>query len=395
MNSFSKIQKDWDITDSFPVNQERILSAFEIVQKEIDRNWFEKRKKSGLGKTLIVLEAVRLAEAYSAAKKIGANELLKDLKLDWSSEDLQNALNESDVIVKLSPLSDNIDYEPRIDGISTKPDLLQQMGNEKVQYEIYSPSTSYKEKERTEKLTQLTNEISHIFTAGCLDIYILVLEIPTIIKEKLMKDVEQICHKTEAAERNIDDAVFIVYEPTGGVTEKESNGEKRWILETGKVIGGCLVDPDNDRSVFLKKKLGLRHRSRGLTAFSKSTKPNKFTNFKLIRLFWTTFDNRAFQKVMEECAQLSKNLPSIVVIVAGAGVSIEEWANCIFDAFKEGNYQYPSGVWLRELRWGHYVYEWREIMVINPNAKIQIPSVVIKSIFAYKGICKFEKYVLE
>lgn len=394
VNSWEKIKKDWNIGDNFPVTNDRILSAFDTIKKDIDINWFEKRIKSGLGKDLIVLQAVRLAEAFSASKKIGARKLTKKLRLGWDSEDLHNALNEAGVLVKLLPSSDDIEYEPRIRGISKKPDLLQHIGDIEVQYEIFSPEESADEKERTRKLTQLAEDLVNAFNVGCLDVYLLDLNINEKMKEKILDAVYRIKNKLSNTEVKINNIAFLVFDPKGNVALKESNMKKnRWILNNEKVIDVCIIDPNNDRSVFYKRKHGFKYRSPGLILFSKSKKPNKFTSFKLIRLFRPALDKRVFQKVIEESSQLSKELPSVVVInMGGPTVPIEDWADIVFDAFKEGNYPYPSCVWLRELHWGSDLFTWREILVGNPAAMKKIPDAAITSIFKGKGITKYEKY---
>lgn len=396
MNSWEKIKEDWNIGENFPVTHDRILLAFDTIKKDIDINWFEKRKKSGLGKDLIVLEAVRLAEAFNGCKKVGANKLLKKLRLGWDSEELHNALNEADVLVKLLPSSDIIEYEPRIRGISKKPDLLQHIGDIEVQYEIFSPKESADEKERTQKLAQLTEDIANVFNVGCLDVYILDLNINERMKKKILNAVYSIKDKLSNTEVKINNIALLVFDPKSNVTLEESNMEKnRLILTSGKVINGCIIDPDNDRSIFYKKRLGFKYCSPGLILFSKSKKPNKFTNFKIIRLFRPALDKRVFQKVIEESSQLSKELPSIVVIVMGRPtIPIEDWGDIVFDAFKEGNYSCPSGVWLRELHWGSDLFTWREILVGNPVAMKKIPNTAITSIFKGKGITKYEKYNL-
>lgn len=396
MNSWKEIKKEWNIGDNFPISNERVLSAFDIIKQEIDSNWFEKRIKNGLGKDLIVLQAVRLAEAFNGCKKVGANKLLKKLRLGWDSEELHNALNEADVLVKLLPSSDNIEYEPRIRGISQKPDLLQHIGDIEVQYEIFSPKESADEKERTQKLAQLAEDIADVFNVGCLDVYILDLNINERMKKKILNAVYSIKDKLSNTEVKINNIALLVFDPKSNVTLEESNMEKnRWILTSGKVINGCIIDPDNDRSIFYKKRLGFKYCSPGLILFSKSKKPNKFTNFKIIRLFRPALDKRVFQKVIEESSQLSKELPSIVVIVMGRPtIPIEDWGDIVFDAFKEGNYPCPSGVWLRELHWGSDLFTWREILVVNPPAIKEIPDIAITSIFNRKGITKYEKYNL-
>ena len=142
MDSWFMMKKEWDIGDRFPVSPERVLSAFATIQKEIGSSWFEEKKKTGSGKSLIVLEAVRTGEAIAAARKIGAHKLLQDLLLYWKPERFGAALSEADVIVKLLPWSDKIEYEREMDGMSRKPDLLQYVGRTQAQYEVFCPDIS-------------------------------------------------------------------------------------------------------------------------------------------------------------------------------------------------------------------------------------------------------------
>jgi hypothetical protein len=112
--------------------------------------------------------------------------------------------------------------------------------------------------------------------------------------------------------------------------------------------------------------MGLKYRSPGIIVFTKSDKPNKFTNFKLLRIFRPALDNRAFQKVIAKSSQLSEAYPSIVVIQLGKPTAlIEDWAEIVAGEFKSGAHKHPSGVWLRELNRGPNLYLWREVLILN------------------------------
>ena len=68
MINWPNIKKEWSIGDNFPLTPERVLSAFTVIEEEFGNAWFEDRNKTGLGKSLIVLDAVRLAESFIATK---------------------------------------------------------------------------------------------------------------------------------------------------------------------------------------------------------------------------------------------------------------------------------------------------------------------------------------
>ncbi len=392
MNSWSEIKKEWDIGDKFPVSPDRVLSAFSIIQQETGSRWFEEKKRTGLGKSLIVLEAVRFGEALAAARKVAADKLLRDLLLDWKSERFGIALSEADVIVKLLPSSDRIEYEQEIDGISKKPDLLQYVGSIQTQYEIFCPDISAEEKERNRNLQHLAQELGTVFKSGSLDVYLLKLDLDKDSKQAILVRVSQLNENSTYIESELPEVAFIVFDPKGGVTtEDEDREEKREIQENGKVIGGQLFDNVRDRSDFFRKRLNLKYRSPGLIVFSKSDTPNAFTNFKLLRLFRPALDTRAFQKVVHESSQLATSLPSVVVIEMGRPtVHVEDWADIVVEAFNSGSYTHPSAVWIRELHWGIDLCTWREILILNPYASIEIPGEIITSIVGEKKVMKIE-----
>lgn len=381
MTSLEEIKREWEISDDFPVEDERVVSAFCAIEEEIGNEWFDNRKQTGLGKRLIAIEAVGLGEALLAAKKIGAQKLLNKLKLEWDSEELQQALGEADVIVKLLPLSQTVRYEPKIDGTRKKPDLVQHIGGDRIQYEVFCPETSADERVRTAELGKLAEDIDKVFESGSLDVYLLTLDLDNTSKKALIDEVKRISTQTAFAKSMLRGTAFLAFDPRGSVTlENQEEKEKREILPDGKVLGGCLFH-ERDRSQFYRKELDFKRGWPGLISFTKSDKPNAFTNFKLLRLFRPALDVRVFQKVVDESAQLLSTMPSIVVVIASAmGVVAEDWVDIVAHAFDSGIYTRPSAVWLRVPHMGNRVYAWNETVVLNPAAAKPIPESAIESI---------------
>lgn len=391
MGSWQEFKKAWDIGDNFPLPSERVLSAFSIIREQIGHDWFKQKKKSGLGKSLIVLEAVRLAEAIAASKEAGARKLERKLLLDGEKEEFNRALDEADVLVKLLPWSDKIDYEPEIEGISRKPDLLQHIGKSKVQYEVFSPEISAEEEERNKKLKELAEELGSVFRAGALDVYLLDPDLTVDSKVTILDKVRKLNDNVNYVEIELTGTAVLVFDPRGGVTAEHQIDEEKKIQSNGKVVGGSFFDYEKDRSQVYRKKYGLKHRSPGLIVFSKANEANAFTNFKLLRLFRPALDKRVFLKVIHESSQLASTLPSIVVVVMGRPTAlIEDWADIVVDAFRSGHYTHPAGVWLRELHWGPSIYNWREIFVFNHYSTINIPQEVVTGIVGEEAVRKFE-----
>ena len=391
MINWQNIKKEWSIGDNFPLTPERVLSAFTVIREEFGNAWFEDRKRTGLGKSLIVLDAVRFAESFVASKTAELSELTKKLKLPWESEEFHQALSEADVVAKLLPMSDKLEYESQVPGITKKPDLLQHLGGIKTQYEITCPELSAEEKERNDKLKHLADEIGNVFISGSLDVYLAELDFDFKTKTQIIEGIKNLNRKLSYTEVDLGEAGLLVYDPKGGIEEDNSSNDNKKILSNGRVIGGCLFGVENDRSHVYRKQLGLKYRSPGIIIFSKSDKPNKFTNFKLLRIFRPAVDNRAFQKVITKSSQLSQAYPSIVVIQLGKPTAlIGDWAEIVADAFKSGIYKHPSGVWLRELNRGFDLYVWREILIINHFSEIKVPEELITCIIGKEAIRKIE-----
>jgi len=389
MINWINIKKEWSIGDNFPLTPERVLSAFTVIEKKFGNAWFEDRKRTGLGKSLIVLDAVRLAESFVASKTAEFWELTKKLKLNWESEKFHQALSEADVVAKLLPMSDKLEYEPQMPGISKKPDLLQHLGGIKAQYEITCPETSAEEKNRNDKLKHLADEIGNVFTSGSLDVYLSELDFDFKTNTQIIESIKNLNSKLAYTEVDLGEAGLLVYDPKGGIEKDDRSNDKKQIQSNGNVIGGCLFGIENDRSHIYRRQLDLKYRSPGLIVFSKSDKPNKFTNFKLLRIFRPAVDKRAFQKVIVKSSQLSQAYPSIVVIQMGKPTAlIEDWAEIVTDAFKSGIYEYPSGVWLRELNRGFDLYVWREVLIVNHFAEIRLPEELITCIIGKDAIKK-------
>ncbi|MFC1798364.1 hypothetical protein ACFLZL_00970 [Thermodesulfobacteriota bacterium] len=388
MTRWLEIKKEWEINDNFPIPPERVLFSLSAIKNEFGDGWFEDRKKTGLGKSLIVLNAVRLADALVACKKAGFEKLTEKLKSNWESDQLQQALSEAEVVIKLLPISEKLKYEPPISGISKKPDFVQYIKGITVHYEVIFPEISAEEKERNQKLKDLADEIRNVFWAGALDVYFLGFNLNRKKCNKILECVKGLNDKLIYTEVNLGETAYLVYDPKGGITNDETNDKKRQIQSDGNVIGGKLVANTNDRSKTYKKHLGLKYTT-GLVVFQKSDKPNRFTNFKLLRLFKPAIDNRAFLKVLNKSSQLSQNYPSIVVIKMGRPTaSIEDWAEIVTVAFKSGIYTHPSGVWFRELHCGFELYNWREAVLINPYAKFGLSKEIIECIVGKDAIKK-------
>ena len=392
MAKWIEFKKEWDIGDSFPISPEHVLSSFSVIKSEVGIDWFEKRKKTGLGKGLIVLEAVRLADALVACNKAGFSKLVKKLKSNWESDQFHQALSEAEVVEKLLPKSNELKYEPLAPGMTKKPDFVQLVNGITVYYEVVLPEMSAKEKERNQKLKDLADEIRKVFFAGSLDVYLLEYDLNRNIFTKILESIQGLSNKLTYTEIDVGDIAFLVYDPKGGIINCENQDDKKkQIQSNGNVIGGHLIANTNDRSVIYKKQLGLKYRTPGLIVFSKSNKPNAFTNFELLRLFRPAIDKRVFQKVLEESSQLSQNYPSIVVITMGRPtVSIEAWADIVIDAFKSGIYTHPSGVWFRELNRGLNLYNWQEVLLLNPFAKVSVPEEIITFIIGKDTIKRIE-----
>lgn len=388
MDSWAEIKKAYNLCDNFPFPPEKVLYAFTTIKRENGSDWFEKMEKSHLAKGRIVNVALRLMEALDVSKKVGAHELTEKLRLHWESKEFNTALSEAEVIAKLLPSSDKIEYHPQIHGISRKPDLLQTIGSLKAQYEIIFPDISADENERNKQMRELSQEVDNILKFGSLDIYLLKLDLDVQSKIIILEKVKELENKVTYTELELSGISFLVFDPNGGITINEGIGKEKNQMEQNIP----LALGENDRSQFYRKKLGLKGRSPGLIVYSKLEFSNPFCNFKLLRFFRPALDSRIFQKVILESSQLVSNLPSVVVVIMGRTTAlIEDWAEIVVEALKSGQYATPGGVWIRELYWGTDLFTWREILVLNPFATLSIPKKIIATIVGDKMVMKLDK----
>jgi hypothetical protein len=153
---------DWGLDDRFPLPRARAEAALATVQDEFGSHWLEEERRSSLGKGLVLLRQVRIAEAIDVARRVGAHQLLRKLRRLKPRMSLpESELTEAEVIAKLLPMSSSLDYEPRRHQGEKRPDIIQYRSGlpTPVEYEVTCLTESAEDREQTKALTQVADKL--------------------------------------------------------------------------------------------------------------------------------------------------------------------------------------------------------------------------------------------
>ena len=380
ISTWNSLKEEWDLRDNFPFPPEIIMSSLTMIHKHFGQGFENDPQRKNLGKSIILLELVELGLALETAERIGSpQKLITKLRSHRDSDEFHVGLSETAVIKRILPFSDSVEYESGIPGFSKKPDILQKVGEQLIQYEVHQSSESAQENERDKMIKDLANEVLTNFNIGVLDIYLKEIHLSKSQVDLILNRIGSLSSEENDIEIEMDEIGFIYYTPTGSLRFPEDR-EGEDLPEDG--CSGFSWDPQCDRHVALQKKIGPRSRYPGLVLYTIGEDKFGHRARKLVRIWRQTFDDRVWRKLIDEAGQLSDEHQSVVVIdMGGTTALIDEWMKIVSSEITSGLHQTPSAVWLRRLNHGLAIYSWEENFITNPIAKQPLDPGIIRKIF--------------
>ena len=372
-----------NVSQNVNIRLDRIETAYNIIGKYFDYDWFEKNKKNP---KIIpnVLEMVLLGESILATEKIKSpRKLIKKLINPFNQDDYLSGISEAQLIYKFVELGfDNIEYEPRIKFFTKRPDVTHCFNLETVQYEITHIKLSDFDREMwTKRQSDLSGKLSNVVQYGSFDVYLLKEEVSDTVINRIVEESSKLLkNNTKDVECLIRGVAYLVFDPTGNIQLEGFRTSYPEVRQDGSMVT-LAHDCVHDRAIRYEKMLGLKKPTTCVAQINSGVDEEGAKKVKIIRIIRPSEDKRITLKMINEATQLSKKHMGVVVIDMGnTSARIEHWAQIIKDLFKTNIYDFPSAVWLRSLQIGTRVFGWNEVIVLNPAANKKIPIDVIKSI---------------
>lgn len=372
-----------NVSQNVNIRLDRIETAYNVIEKYFGYDWFEKNK---LNPKIIpnVLNMVLLGESILGTEKIKSpRKLIKKLINPLNQDDYLSGISEAQLIYKFVEIGfDNIEYEPRLNLFTKRPDVTHRFNSEIVQYEIAHIKLSDFDREMwTKRQSDLSGKLSNVVKYGSFDVYLLKEEVSDMAINRIVEESSKLLKdNTKEMECLISGVAYLVFDPTGNIQLEGFKTSYPEVKQDGS-MATLAHDCVHDRAIRYEKMLGLKKPTTCVAQISPGVDEMGVKKVKIIRILRPSEDKRITLKVINEATQLSKKHMGVVVIDMGnTSARIEHWAQLVKDLFNTNVYDFPSAVWLRSLQIGTRVFGWNEVIVLNPVANKKIPTDVIKSI---------------